>query len=66
MEEYLERERQEAELEEMIAANHSDTGEAFHLCNSMRGAIQFLSNSITEYAAPGGQDQELGDSDSDP
>jgi hypothetical protein len=65
MEELLEHKLQGESFEAMTAVEPAGRGKGSLLSNSMCGAIQFLSDSITEYAVTGDQVQELGDSDID-
>jgi hypothetical protein len=65
MEELLEYKLQGESFEAMTAVEPAGRGEGSLLSNSMCGAIQFLSDSITEYAVTRDQVQELGNSDID-
>jgi hypothetical protein len=65
MEELLEHELQGKYFEAMTAVEPAGSCEGSLLGNSMCGAIQFLSDSITEYTVTRDQVQELSDSDID-
>jgi hypothetical protein len=65
MEELLECELQGESFEAMTAVEPAGSGKGSLLSNSMCGAIQFLSDSITEYTVTGDQVQELVNSDID-